>query len=254
MGSPAGASISVDIAAIKTEIDHGTYGLSALETLVDEVETLLKDGTYGLSALETLIDEVESLLKDATYGLSALKTEIDANETKIDTVDSNVDTLITRVPAEVTQRAKSLYAVREKFFADSTRITVTATAGNQTIKTNFSISLIPTNVTIDYVHVYVFAQIVENTNAAANKVDAAQYIQIQKNSGGSWTNCVAILDDALRVPASTRDMGRLIGVPIDCKAEVDSNTAYDLQWTDADMDQASMNFDDVFFIVEIGFH
>lgn len=50
--------VKADIAAIKTEIDHATYGLSALETLVDEVESLLKDGTYGLSALNTDIDKL----------------------------------------------------------------------------------------------------------------------------------------------------------------------------------------------------
>lgn len=98
-----------------------------------------------------------------------------------------------------------------------------------------------------------FAQVVENTNAAANKVNVAQYIQIQK-AGGSWTNCVAILDDALRVPATTRDMGRLLGAPIDCKTEVDGNGSYNLQWTNADVDQDSMYLDDVFFIIEIGFH
>lgn len=44
-----------DLATILTAIQHGTYGLSALETLVDEVETYLKHATYGLSAIEAKI-------------------------------------------------------------------------------------------------------------------------------------------------------------------------------------------------------
>lgn len=193
--------------------------IAAIKAYVDEVESLLKDGTYGLSAIETLVDDLE-----------------------------------TRVPAEVTQRTKSLFVVREKFFADTVRTTVTSTAGSKTIKSGFSISLIPSGVTIDYVHVYVFSQVTENTNATANKVNGAQNIQIQKAVGGTWTNCVAILDDALRVPATTRDMGRLLGAPIDCKGEVNSNASYNLQWTNARVDLDSMNFDDILFIIEVGFH
>lgn len=54
----AAANLPTDVAALNTLLSHGTYGLSALETLVDEVETYLKHGTYGLSALKTAIDAV----------------------------------------------------------------------------------------------------------------------------------------------------------------------------------------------------
>lgn len=43
-------------------VNNGTYGNSAIETLVDDIETLLTNGTYGLSAIETLVDEIESRL------------------------------------------------------------------------------------------------------------------------------------------------------------------------------------------------
>lgn len=125
------ATLTTHDTDIKALLNHATYGLSAIETLVDEVESLLKNATYGLNALkteidanetkidnldsdlvthdtdikallnhatyglaaiETLVDEIESLLKNATYGLSALKTEIDANETKIDTLTTNLGT------------------------------------------------------------------------------------------------------------------------------------------------------------------
>lgn len=207
-------------------------------------DAILNDATRfagaDIALIKAYVDTVEDLLNDATYGLAAL--------------DIDLNTLLTRVPAEVTQRAKSLFKVVEKFFADSVRITVTGTAISQAIKTGFSISFIPAGVTIDYVHIYVFCQVLENTNASANKVNGAQNIQIKKSVGGTWTNCVSVLDDALRVPATTRDMGRLLGVPVDCKSEVTGNGTYDLQWTSAQMDLSSMYLDDVFFIIEIGFH
>lgn len=41
-------------------VSHVTYGNSAIETLVDEIETMLKSATYGLSAIETLVDDLET--------------------------------------------------------------------------------------------------------------------------------------------------------------------------------------------------
>lgn len=56
-----------------------TYGLSALETLVDDLETrltatragyidYLADGTYGLSAIETLVDDLETRVTSTRAG------------------------------------------------------------------------------------------------------------------------------------------------------------------------------------------
>ena len=54
----AAANLPADVTALNTLLSHGTYGLAALETLVDEVETYLKHATYGLAALKTAIDGI----------------------------------------------------------------------------------------------------------------------------------------------------------------------------------------------------
>ncbi len=59
-----GINIARVIRIIYDMMVNGTYGLSALETLIDEVETLLKDGTYGLSALEVKIDLLQADLTE----------------------------------------------------------------------------------------------------------------------------------------------------------------------------------------------
>lgn len=59
-------------AAIKTAME--AEGTSDLDTIADAIE----NGTYGLSAIETLVDEIESLLKNGTYGLSAIRVRGDA--------------------------------------------------------------------------------------------------------------------------------------------------------------------------------
>ncbi|GAJ24671.1 unnamed protein product [marine sediment metagenome] len=108
--------------------------------------------------------------------------------------------------------------------------------------------------TIDSVYIIAFAQVVENVNAAANKINGLQFIQVQKHIAADWVNCVEIADDAFPIPANTRDMGRMLGEQLDCKSKVDGNGNYDLQWTNAQVDLDSVYFDDIFFIVEVTFH
>ena len=65
-------------AIVDNLLAHGTYGLPALKTLIDEIESDLGSGSYGLAALETLIAAIEFKLDDGTTGLAALKALIDA--------------------------------------------------------------------------------------------------------------------------------------------------------------------------------
>ena len=63
---------------------HGTYGLAALQTLLDAIAAELDDGTTGLAALKALIDAIEVKLDDGVSGLDALKALLDALEAKLD--------------------------------------------------------------------------------------------------------------------------------------------------------------------------
>lgn len=72
----AGGAVCPDGKSVWDALGDATVSLNTLNNL-------LTDGTYGLSALETLVDEVESLLKDATYGLSALNDDLDDIISKI---------------------------------------------------------------------------------------------------------------------------------------------------------------------------
>ena len=63
---------------------HGTYGLAALQTLLDAIAVELDDGTTGLAALKALIDAIEAKLDDGVSGLDALKALLDALEAKLD--------------------------------------------------------------------------------------------------------------------------------------------------------------------------
>ncbi len=81
------------IDAIGGDLDNGSYGLAALVTLIDTIEIKLDDGTTGLAALKALIDALEGKLDDGAYGLAALKALIDAIEAKLDDGTSGLDAL-----------------------------------------------------------------------------------------------------------------------------------------------------------------
>jgi len=67
-GHVTAGTFGKEVQDILTALQHGTYGLSAIETLVDEIESLLKNETYGLSAIETLIDDLEGRLTATRAG------------------------------------------------------------------------------------------------------------------------------------------------------------------------------------------
>ncbi len=81
------------IDAIGGDLDNGSYGLAALVTLIDTIEIKLDDGTTGLAALKAFIEALEGKLDDGTYGLAALKALIDAIEAKLDDGTSGLDAL-----------------------------------------------------------------------------------------------------------------------------------------------------------------
>lgn len=114
---------------IKDLLEHATYGLSALETLVDGVEAeltvikgagfvqatdalskirdaidalnnlsqadILSDATpfagADIATIKGYVDEIESLLKNGTYGLSALKTKLNAVSATVSTMNTNLN-------------------------------------------------------------------------------------------------------------------------------------------------------------------
>jgi len=116
-----------DVSALALEVTLGTHDT--------DIKALLGHATYGLSALETLVDEVETLLKNATYGLSALKTEIDANETKIDTLITNLATHVTALGTHDTDIKALLTTVQadldnpNQYKADVSALALEATLG-----------------------------------------------------------------------------------------------------------------------------
>ena len=88
-------------------------------------------------------------------------------------------------------------------------------------------------------------RMIENTNAAANKLNGAQTIQIQRAAEG-WATCINFVDDQFSVAITTREGGDCIIGNVDVVATVAAfNDTYEFQWTTAKADQNNLVFNDV---------
>jgi len=107
LGIPDTAGKPLYTCLITDRLDHATYGLQALYNL-------LVNGTYGLAALEDLVDEVETLLKDAGYGLSALNTDLD---TLISRLGDPTGHALTSVIAKLGNNTTAIGTVTDRLYS-----------------------------------------------------------------------------------------------------------------------------------------
>lgn len=91
LGTPAGSSISADIAAIKAVVDA-----NGVDT--DSIISLLQNGTYGLSALDTQLNAIEADTQDIQTKIgspagASVSADIAAVKAVVDTINTNTDSI-----------------------------------------------------------------------------------------------------------------------------------------------------------------
>ena len=111
----APASNTLTVAAIQAEMEEngaslldtiadaiasGTYGLSALKTLIDAIPTVMEIQAEMEENGASLLDTIADAIANGTYGLSALKTLLDAISGYVDLIDDVTNGLIA-IKAEV---------------------------------------------------------------------------------------------------------------------------------------------------------
>lgn len=248
-----------DIATILSEIQHGTYGLSALETLVDEVETLLKNATYGLQALDTELGtlatsaalsthdtDIKAILNHATYGLSAI-------ETLVDDVEGKTNSL----PADPASQSKIIGSMDFKSLA--LQITITSTAGDRGL-VDVVVSRLPSDITIIAVEGMFYCDTVENTYDGINYLESTK-IQVKKKTAGTDRDAVTLeankifrfTEQALRGgTALTPDWATATDAGI--LAEVDGNGTYQMWFDVGESVQNNIVLDGAVFMLRIWFY
>lgn len=123
-------------------------------------------------------------------------------------------------------------------------VAVTAVAGDLALP-NVVVAGIPAGATVVRVVAMFKSRVIENTNAAVNKLNGAQEIQVRDDTPGAWADAINFVDDQFGLAASTREGGDVIVGAIDLVATVDGNDTYNFQWASAVADQANLQFNDV---------
>jgi len=94
-------------------------------------------------------------------------------------------------------------------------------------------------------------RMVENTNAAANKLnggtvaETSQVIQVRDDTPGAWGDAINFADDQIGLDGETREGGDVCIGSIDISSIVDGNDIYEFQWLLGRADLDFISFNDV---------
>lgn len=159
------------------------------------------------------------------------------------------------IPADIdglkTSRDRQLFNM--DFWSDpQEEVQVTAVAGTKTLP-NVTIGDLPAGAVVVRAIALLKFRMVENTNAAANKLDGAtvastsQVIQVRDDTPGTWRDAINFADDqfGLAATANIREGGDVCIGSVDIAVEVDGNDTYNFQWLLAKSDQSNLQFNDV---------
>jgi len=124
-------------------------------------------------------------------------------------------------------------------------LTDAAAPGTNVALPDVVVAGLPAGATVVRATAFFKFRIMENTNGAANKLQDAQNIQVQKGGAGGYSTGIALVDDLLGIEGSTRESGDVLMGNTDLAAKVTGNDTYNFQWTAALVDAANLNFNDV---------
>jgi hypothetical protein len=102
-------------------------------------------------------------------------------------------------------------------------------------------------------------RMVENTNAAANKLNGAtvpgisQVMQVRDDTPGVWIDAINFVDDQFSLEGQTREGGDVCIGSKDISSIVDGNGGYEFRWFLGKADLDFINFNDVQMGIRVWF-
>jgi len=100
---------------------------------------------------------------------------------------------------------------------------------------------------------------VENTNAAANKLNGGtapgigQVVQIREDTPGAWIDAINFANDQFGLEGQTREGGDVCIGSKDISGIVDGNDGYEFRWLLGKADLDFLNFNDVQMGIRVWF-
>jgi hypothetical protein len=156
---------------------------------------------------------------------------------------ADIATILTNVNTVNTRVGRSLFQL-DFWSAAQEEVQLTAVAGDKALP-DITVADLPAGATVVRAIVMFKYRVIENTNAAANKLNGAQDIQIRTNAPGAWNDCINFVDDQFGLAATTREGGDVSIGAIDVAAVVTGNGTYNTQWDEAVADVGNLQFNDV---------
>lgn len=196
--------------------------------------SLLLDSTYGLSALETLVDDLETRLTAARAGY--------LDELAAANIPTDVDDL-------KTSRDRQLFSM-DFWSPPQEEVTITNAAATKTLP-SVTVGDLPSGATVVRAIALLKFRAVENTNVAANKLSGAtvaatsQVIQVRTDAPGTWRDAIKFVDDQFGLAASTREGGDVLIGDTDIAVEVTANDIYEFQGLLMLADVSALNWNDL---------
>jgi hypothetical protein len=183
---------------------------------------------------------------DTTAGNSAialLKQILEDTGTTLDDLVDDLESRLTAARAGYIDKIANHEITKTYWSASQISVTVTDGAGDKTLP---SVTLPNITGTITHVYAGFMFRMIENTNAAANKLNGAQNIQVRVDTPGAWANGINFVDDQFGVAATTREGGSCVLGNVDLVGTVTAfNDVYEFQWDEAVADQSNLVFNDV---------
>jgi len=146
--------------------------------------------------------------------------------------------------ADIFDRQDAMIFSKDFWSLPQEEVYLTGAAGDKALP-DVTVAGIPAGATITGAYVMYKFRMIQNINAAANKLDGAQEIQIRDDSPSAWIDAINFVDDQYTLGASTREGGDVAIGLIDVSATVDGNDTYNFQWDEGVADLDGIKFNDI---------
>ena len=183
---------------------------------------------------------------------------IEGKQEKLDITDikdiiSQIQTSITQVQGDVTSivTTAGMQLFSADFWSDPIEEARVNAAGVTVILPGVTVDGIPAGAIILRAIAMFKFRMVENTNAAANKLNGgtiantSQVIQARNDTPGAWGDAINFVDDQFGLAAEAREGGDVCIGSINISGIIDGNGGYEFQWLLGRADLDFISFNDV---------
>ena len=203
--------------------------LTDIKNIATEVKNISNE-------LQNILTEVQNIVTQVENVLTEVQNSVNQVQNYVTQIQSDVTTIKTTTGEQLSS-ADFWSNLQEEVQINAAGVTAALPA--------VTVDGIPAGATILRAIAMFKFRMLENTNAAANKLNGAQAIQVRIDTPGAWGNALNLVDDQFGIAASLREGGDVCIGSIDISSIVSGNDGYELQWANGRADQDFLNFNDV---------